>query len=291
MGIRSKRDILRKKSKMKHPTGHGRLETLTTKVTPSSIYCLNKFTFVQNKCDTIKYTNCNIATHAPQAFSRNIRASQGKENNSSGIFVPFRTDFRPTNFFKHFFVRKFSSRNCHAFFVARFFVTYFFVLTFFVIRTADSGAHGSVPLALPGADPAGGSGARSPSPLTMGASAPKAQERQYPSISPITPIRGRNYEPIGRNLWSKSVVIMSRGGTCIFGRHFYLIVSSEGGIFSGFRAPGCGCGTSQRRHLHLVAPFSPDWELRGRLFHVQRAPVFLRDSRAAFASCGAVFIW
>ena len=32
--------------------------------------------------------------------------------------------------------------------------------------------------------------------------------------------------------------------------------------------------TSQRRHLHLGAPFSPDWELRGRLFHVQRAPVF-----------------
>ena len=67
--------------------------------------------------------------------------------------------------------------------------------------------------------------------MTMGASAPKAQERQYPSIFANNKIRERHYEPIGRNLCSKSVVIMSRGGTFIFGRHFYLIVSSEGGIF------------------------------------------------------------
>ena len=50
---------------------------------------------------------------------------------------------------------------------------------------------------------------------------------------------------------------MGRGGTCIFGRHFYLVVSSEGGIFPG----------------------------------LEGAQLWLRNSEAAFASWGAVFTW
>ena len=56
-----------------------------------------------------------------------------------------------------------------------------------------------------------------------------------------------------------------RGGTCIFGRRFHMVGIPEGGIFQVQRAPGCGCGT-QGRHLHLGAPFSHGWDLRGRHF-------------------------
>ena len=46
-----------------------------------------------------------------------------------------------------------------------------------------------------------------------------------------------------------------RGGTCILGRHYHLVESSEGGIFKVERAPDCGCGT-QGQHSHLGTQFS-----------------------------------
>ena len=46
------------------------------------------------------------------------------------------------------------------------------------------------------------------------------------------------------------------------------------------------------RHLHLRAPFSHGWDPRGRHFSgSESAWLWLRNSRAALASWGAVFTW
>ena len=68
--------------------------------------------------------------------------------------------------------------------------------------------------------------------MTMGAPAPKAQKRQYPSLL----VNNNNHRAALRasraeSLVGRYLVIMGRGGTSIFGRHFYLIVSSGGGTF------------------------------------------------------------
>ena len=103
----------------------------------------------------------------------------------------------------------------------------------------------------------GGSGARSPSPMTMGASAPKAQKCQYPSF-----FANNNQRAALRANRAHSLV---------------------GGSLSHHR---------QGRHLHLWAPFLPDDKLRGRHFSgLEGAQLWLRNSEAAFASWGAVFTW
>ena len=63
-----------------------------------------------------------------------------------------------------------------------------------------------------------------------------------------------------------------RGGIQILRRRFQVqspwLGSSEGGIFFRFRGRLVVFDElrSQGRHLHVGAPFSPVWELRGRLF-------------------------
>ena len=117
----------------------------------------------------------------------------------------------------------------------------------------------------------------------MGASAPKAQERQYPSIF----TNNNNQRAALRANRAQS--LLEKCSHHEQGRHLNLWApflpdcKLRGRHFSGLE--GARLWLRNSVHLHLGAPFSPDWELRGRLFQVQRAPVFLlRDSGAAFAS-------
>ena len=85
-----------------------------------------------------------------------------------------------------------------------------------------------------------------------------------------------------------------KGGTCILGRRFHLVGSSEGGIFR-FRRLQLGLRNSGR-HSHLEVPFSGSesfvGKLRGRQFSdLERAWLCFTNSGAALVSWGADFTW
>ena len=84
-----------------------------------------------------------------------------------------------------------------------------------------------------------------------------------------------------------------RGGTCILGRRFHLVGSSEGDAFQVERAPCCGFGT-QGRHSYLRAPFSCSESLGGKLrgrhfFKFWDRPVVVAELRGGICILGRRF--